>query len=316
MLRRYWLSVITLVGLILAAQQAAQAQGSHGGATQPKRTPQTQAQPTVAPALQDSLNRIGTALEAANNKSESAQEAERAKQNLDAQIVMARSANRMFYVGLGELVITFAGVMLVLATLLYTKKAAEAARDAVVETEKATKAARDIGEAQVRAYLSVETSAMRILAGTLNCWPKFKNTGQSPATNIEIMVDIRVWPSLPSSSKSYEARDITGKVPPVAAGNSDVASFRVTPSELGAPDDLFDGEDVHVSVQGTVRWHDVFGKEQALGLRLVQNELSAAKEQSGVIWRIGDMHAINQALPTVEEMANFERDMAEIWEPE
>lgn len=136
MLRRYWLPLIAVVGLILAAQQSADAQGSQGGTTKPQHAPQTQAQPTVAPALQDSLNRIGSALEAANNKQEPAKNAEQAKQNLEAQVVMARSANRMFYVGLGELIITFIGVMLVLATLIYTKKAADAARASVVIAER------------------------------------------------------------------------------------------------------------------------------------------------------------------------------------
>jgi len=60
-------------------------------------------------------------LEAANNKKTPADETERAKQDLAAQLAMARSADRMIYVGLAETFVTFFGVMLALATLIYTK---------------------------------------------------------------------------------------------------------------------------------------------------------------------------------------------------
>ena len=69
-----------VVRLTLAGQQAADAQGSKGGSTKAQAAPYNEPPPPIPPALRDSPNRLGTALEAANNKQTPKNETERAKQ--------------------------------------------------------------------------------------------------------------------------------------------------------------------------------------------------------------------------------------------
>jgi len=177
--------------------------------------------PSAMPSLEDGLNRIGSALEAANNKQASRDEENRAKQDLDAQLRMADSAGRMFWVGLAETGITLLGVMLVLATLIYTKRAAEAARDAVSEAEKATKASREIGEAQVRAYLHITSATVDFFNGLDK--PAFQakvvNTGQSPAQNAVCGVQVQYLPQETGglSSLAVGWRNAVGKAVPIGS---------------------------------------------------------------------------------------------------
>lgn len=128
MSRSYWLPVFALVGLILAAQQCAKAQGEQSGTTQTQAGPRHQPKPTRSVAIQGGDQSVRAIVQSKSGE-QKAQNTEEAPS--DPQVRMADSAENMFYVGLAEMVITFAGVMLVLGTLIYTKRAVEAARDAI-----------------------------------------------------------------------------------------------------------------------------------------------------------------------------------------
>jgi hypothetical protein len=141
------------------------------------------------------LDRIGRALEAPHDKPESQDEKRRADENLAAQWQMVRWAKWMFVIGGAETVITLVGVILVLVTLIYSKQAAIAARDAVIEAQKATKVARDVGEAQVRAYISVKSANIYFGGDTGIPFVQITaiNTGQSPARNFIWAAKIRYF---------------------------------------------------------------------------------------------------------------------------
>jgi hypothetical protein len=110
---------------------------------------------------------------------------------------MAKWAFWMFVAALASVLLTSAGVFLIWRTLHHTRRAADAAGKAVTEAENATAAAnrttdetRRIGEAQVRAYLSITDATVEIL--NRNNAPQIKvrlrNSGQSPAKNVQIFV--------------------------------------------------------------------------------------------------------------------------------
>ncbi|CAN5652985.1 hypothetical protein BH10PSE6_BH10PSE6_45150 [soil metagenome] len=95
--------------------------------------------------------------------------------------------------------IALVGAALLVLTLGATAWAAKAATDAAQIAESAVAAQREIGVAQVRAYLTVETpeavDMSSILSGTAPaCVLKITNTGQSPAYNMLHLSQLRLMP--------------------------------------------------------------------------------------------------------------------------
>lgn len=116
-------------------------------------------------------------------------ETERAERDLVAQSDMALWALIMLSVTALMAIITALGVWFVWRTLLATQKMAEDARIATAIT-------REIGEAQVRAYISI--SRVSIAIDETAPHPKLqvvvKNAGQSPARSVEVVVEISCFP--------------------------------------------------------------------------------------------------------------------------
>lgn len=104
------------------------------------------------------------------------EEQRRAEEDLRAQNNMARSTLWMMWASIFAVILTFVGVVYVRRTLDQTVAANSAAQAAVSVT-------REIGKAQVRAYLSI--SDARVVNVYLSGHPKLilkvRNTGQSPA---------------------------------------------------------------------------------------------------------------------------------------
>jgi hypothetical protein len=157
MLRSAWIAISAIIGLAFALANAANAQpvdrnASHYGPAHERQAnpPPDSAEPAPPPTIQGILQRIARTLEVANNKPEPPEGRDRAQRDLTAQEDMARWARFMLYVGGTETFVTFLGVLLVGATLIYTRNAVEAARDQVAEAAKATNAAVDAAAAAVR----------------------------------------------------------------------------------------------------------------------------------------------------------------------
>jgi hypothetical protein len=102
---------------------------------------------------------------------------------------MALWAFWMFVAATASVVLTFVGIILIGWTLYHTKRAATAAVDMVDEAKATTRAAdetvkvtRDIGQAQVRAYLHITGIAFGVRSDRkIFVGVKIKNVGQSPA---------------------------------------------------------------------------------------------------------------------------------------
>lgn len=119
-------------------------------------------------------------------------------EDLQAQQDMAFWAAALF---ISSTVLTAAGLLMIWRTLVHTRRAAEYAGAAVLEAKEATKAARDavvaterIGEAQVRAYLSIVESSINVRADGSGVETRLevKNFGNSPAKKVHIAYRIGI----------------------------------------------------------------------------------------------------------------------------
>lgn len=202
MLQGYW-RLFFAVGLtfFLAGASLGQPVGENAdtqpGASEDADHPSAQLDAGVSATLKDALDRIASALEAANNPPDAAQEDRRAGDDLQAQQDMAKWAFLMFIANAVGVLIGGVSLFLIWQTVSYTRQGSIAARDAVIEAERATMAARDavaetrrIGEAQAKAYIQFEPT--KVILAKLNNAKKFGNeigvillgdvwnTGQTP----------------------------------------------------------------------------------------------------------------------------------------
>jgi hypothetical protein len=172
MSRGNWFSLVALAGgLILAGSADAQIvqhdARSNSPAQQTQPQPKTEIQPSDLTAIKNQIERIGTALESANNDANSAEEKDYAQRNLKAQERVADWAPAVFFVAFIELIVTAVGVYFIYQTIKETRR---------------------IGQAQVRAYVSIKSVAIRFVDITENMtYPSVsvvaENSGQSPARN-------------------------------------------------------------------------------------------------------------------------------------
>jgi hypothetical protein len=192
---------------------------------------------------------------------------------LAVQEDMARSARWAAGAALASVMLSAVGVYLIWRTLLYTRNASRSAADAVKEAENATSAAREsmretmrIGEAQVRAYLTVEALVVPQLEGSdldhpQNFSIKISNSGQSPARNVQALAYANWVPrQLPVPCPDLvKLADSGGPGFSISSGQSVGCAVQ---SDLTAEDfflkDTNSGQQVP-SVFGIVWYEDVFG---------------------------------------------------------
>jgi hypothetical protein len=181
--RRGLIAVALTIGLGLMTAGSAQPQqrtDTNGNAQQTQIQIAPQPKPVVPSVIQNDIDRIAHALEAANNKQPTTDEKQRTERDLEAEENIAKWGMWLVFVGGFEALITAAGVFLVWRTLRASWAAAAAAEKAVTET-------RRIGEAQVRAYLSIQTVRVQFRNDWLpgEAFPSVEigasNSGQSPA---------------------------------------------------------------------------------------------------------------------------------------
>lgn len=126
---------------------------------------------------------------------------EREITDLNAQQEMALWAKGMFGAAIASIGLTFIGLYLLWRTLRYTKEAAIAARETVVEARKATEAAEITNRIvarnsalELRAYLSVLPAGINELIGSQRAMGHvaIRNVGKVPARNVWVNVRMRV----------------------------------------------------------------------------------------------------------------------------
>lgn len=155
-----------------------------------------------APDLLPAVNGIETAIRdlIAEQRDQAGQDpSSHEVRDLGAQEKMAKWAFWMFVASAATVVLTFAALLAILRTLHHTKRAADAAADMVSEAKATTAAAektigvtREIGEAQVRAYLSVKELAVGVSSeGNFRIGIIAVNSGLSPARHCHAVCEVR-----------------------------------------------------------------------------------------------------------------------------
>jgi hypothetical protein len=171
MVKSYWLAMIAL-GLVLLsghvnAQSISHNTGSNATAAKNSPEPKSDTQPPIPATIQNDIQRIANALEAANNKKQPPEEENRANRDLAAQESVANWAPAVFWVAVVELIVTAVGVGLIYKTITETRR---------------------IGQAQVRAYVSIKSVQVNFVDIAENMTHAAvsvvaENSGQSPARN-------------------------------------------------------------------------------------------------------------------------------------
>lgn len=136
-------------------------------------------------------------LVAAQNPRKDADEIQRQKDDLNAQMRMALWAMWMFFAAIGSLFLTGAGVLLIWRTLHHTRRAADYTREMVDEARAATAAAEDTAAvakqamiAEKRAWLTLEKVNLKAITqihtegGQFSIEAIVKNIGMTPATSV------------------------------------------------------------------------------------------------------------------------------------
>jgi hypothetical protein len=276
MSRRYCLPHIAAVGIVLAGCLGVAEGQPIGNDTKGKSSaskiqdkPQTDKSLLTLDTLQNQIKDFTRALVTAIDKPKSADEEERAKRDLKAQEEMAFWAKLMFFAAGVEACLTGIGVFLVWRTLLHTKRAADAAQDAVSEASAATASAAETAKRQLRAYVFAEN--VRIHEVKIGHIPKVtivvKNTGQTPAYDLTGNFGMGFFDfpfvNLPELPTAKELSKIA--IGPQASVNHSAALS--VPLEKKHIDALHENRGA-IAVTGKINYRDAFNGNQYTAVRL------------------------------------------------
>lgn len=188
--------------------------------------------------------------------------------DLAAQQSMARSTVGMEQAAWVTALLTFAGVLLLGRTLIYTREAANHAGAAVDESRNATAAAndtvtatREIGNRQVRAYLLLANVRFSMENDRYpSVHARVKNFGQSPAHNVRMWGDISVGPSfMPKGTKLKRQVDDSPSLSVIGPGfHAFIGKSSVVEIDDIGLDRIRDGVEA-IFFYGGMEYEDVFG---------------------------------------------------------
>lgn len=192
----------------------------------------------------------------------------REDKNLEAQQWMMFWAGAMFFV-------TAVGVWYVAGTL-------DATRAAVEATNRATDETREIGEAQVRAYLSVTKAVVvepEYAYYAFDIIVTAKNFGQSPAFNFNWCVEPSLqyfWGDNRLAPSQSDLPRITPYDTPtiLSAGSEATFRFSIATTDVEGIMSACDVGDLYMIGSVEIFWKDVFGKDERgyAWFRPVRNE--------------------------------------------
>lgn len=173
----------------------------------------------------------------------------REESDLDAQWNMAWWAKASAIIAGIGLAITGIGIVLVKQTL-------DANRAAVEAANRATESQREIGEAQVRAYLTISKVTGKFTADGLHVQFTASNSGNSPANNVELPFEI--WPGYDGPPR---VNDISNwnllVVGSLRSGGEHVETFRT--GFRFDPDSVQGSITMPIRIRMVVIYTDVFG---------------------------------------------------------
>lgn len=239
MLRSYWRAIGIIVALAAVPALAQninpidEQASSETAPSEASSQPPSDAYPLAASSISDPLQRIASALEAANNEPEPAQETQRANRDLAAQEDMAFWAKLMFFGAAVEVIITGIGVWLVYVTFHATRTQLRIAEHAnrlaeqrdfadqrpwiVLEGRKVTRIGFGGGAGAALSELSVHLET------------KLKNTGHTPALRVELRAELTDAAARPAVSAQNDLEAFCEKCRKTTTIGRSVALFPNTP---------------------------------------------------------------------------------------
>jgi hypothetical protein len=308
------LPIVAAVGLALVSSVSAKPIAAHGrldgdaSQGQQQIAAKSQGVPHPAAAVIQSDVKLPTgAHKPPDTKPNPSPEQQQATDNLKAQQDMASASARMVYVAGLEALITLAGVILVGFTLYHTREAAKAARDAVGEAKRAADAAntsidvtREIGQAQVRAYLTCEGATFSIEDDWMLCQPVIRNYGQSPASNVKIRAVVSSMTKeipgegrIPPHSARQDSREFGNECEAIQAGGTGKTLLAWTHVDLEGQHPHILLKNAYFSILGRLSWTDVFNGEYRSEFVLHQNGNVDVISKDSVHRRQGTLSAFN-----------------------
>ena len=275
MLRSYRFSIFAVVGWLalasLASAQTPNEQGVPGKAPAIKTQPadssdknnQTSGEFSVPVRIIESQD------EADHSKDREAKSDEHDAKDLDAQVRAANAAERQIWIAYTSIFFTFVGTALLVWNLSESRRATKAAQEsasssqsAVLAANEANNVAREIGQAQVRAYLTCTEAKYTISKTSIFCQLVIANKGQSPADRIALKPSLKVIGFNPPVSKDV-------RCDPISAGTSGEASFAEEFADLGPEVRKALLKDfTPFVIECKIGWYDVFDKNQIMTIWL------------------------------------------------
>ncbi len=203
--------------------------------------------------------------------------------DLAAQRNMAESTGWMNVAAWAGVILTFVGLALLYRTMLYTKKAAlhsqeavTAANNSVTSANRAADESRDIGRAQVRAYLAVDSASYTVYRDWMSIDFQVKNYGHSPAkwcvVHARVRVSNRRWRRDEIEPRFLDSPTHEGEDSFISAGERGVSEISVFWGHTDFDKDVYDmirATGRHFSVDCIIQWVDVFGEQQRMPFFLV-----------------------------------------------
>lgn len=181
-------------------------------------------------------------------------DAERSNYDLQAQQEMAVWAFAMFLSSIAGVLVTGVGVVYVARTLRLTRRATDAAVEAVEVT-------RELGGIQVRAFVTV--GDINVSNFEVGHYPKIrltiKNTGQSPANRFQIVTTFRSVDRIDGTKFFFEGDKWRGVVIDLNPGLS-APQETTLPLMTAEQYDLFIKKEAFIVFYGIARYKTVFGK--------------------------------------------------------
>lgn len=230
---------------------------------------------------------------------------ERTERVLKAQERIADWSLGVLVVSAFSLVVTAAGVIYVALTLRETRRATEVAHRSVGASESAVKATLEVGQAQVRAYLTISKARFGVEGNWFHFWATIVNSGQSPAFDIRIVAHISLVTrqagedgGMPLISRVL-SEETVGTCGTTSAGGENKIALAWSHTEIGT--ELHDqvAEGGSFEIMGMLNWRDVFGGVNAITFSAIEGDSSEdlAFGEDGSFVRRGNLMIHNREKP-------------------
>lgn len=181
----------------------------------------------------------------------------RDESDLCAQWRAATAAEHGAFWSFAQMVLSGAGLIGLFVTLWFNRRA-------LILAERGNSAARQIGQAQTKCYIDIESVKIKVTEHELILLQvEYKNAGQSPAIKLQADCTVRIHVLAKGIKQTLESSSV-GKVS-VPSGSR--VSLKNQSCETGVTRDVIDemcegnGQFVSISIKVESRFEDVFGNK-------------------------------------------------------